>query len=49
MSNSRFDVITLGESMALFVAEESGPLNRVERFTKRLAGSDHVPSHDSQT
>lgn len=34
------DVLTLGESMALFVADTPGPLARVSHFTKRLAGAD---------
>jgi sugar/nucleoside kinase (ribokinase family) len=34
------DVITLGESMALFVAEEAGALANAERFTKHLAGAE---------
>lgn len=34
------DVVTVGESMALFVAEAPGPLARVERFTRRLAGAE---------
>lgn len=29
-----FDVITLGESMALFVADQAGPLADGEHFTK---------------
>ena len=35
-----FDVVTFGEIMAMFVAEESGPLARVDRFTRRLAGAE---------
>lgn len=34
------DVVTFGESMALFVAETPGPLAEVERFTRRLAGAE---------
>ena len=34
------DVVTLGEAMALFVAETAGPLEGVMRFTKRTAGAE---------
>ena len=34
------DVLTYGEAMALFVADDAGPLAAVERFTKRIAGAD---------
>lgn len=34
------DVVTLGEAMAMFVADETGPLAEVERFTKRAAGAE---------
>lgn len=34
------DVLCFGETMAMFVAEESGDLARVERFGKRIAGAD---------
>jgi sugar/nucleoside kinase (ribokinase family) len=34
------DVVTLGEAMALFVAETPGPLEGVTRFTKRTAGAE---------
>ena len=34
------DVVTLGEAMLLFVAEESGPLERVQHFAKRTAGAE---------
>jgi 2-dehydro-3-deoxygluconokinase len=34
------DVLTYGEAMALFVAEEMGPLSSVGHFTKRIAGAD---------
>jgi len=34
------DALTIGETMVLFVAETPGPLARVERFGKRLAGAD---------
>jgi len=34
------DAITLGEAMLMLVAEEPGPLERVQRFTKRTAGAE---------
>ena len=34
------DVVTLGEAMLLFVAEETGPLEQVQRFSKRTAGAE---------
>jgi dehydrogluconokinase len=34
------DLITLGEAMALFVAETPGPLEGVQRFAKRTAGAE---------
>lgn len=34
------DVLTLGETMALLVAHEPGPLEQVQTFSKRLAGAD---------
>lgn len=34
------DVLTYGEAMALFVADETGPLDAVGHFTKRIAGAD---------
>ena len=34
------DVVTLGEAMAMFVAEEVGPLEDVQRFSKRTAGAE---------
>ncbi len=37
---SRFDVLAIGETMVMFVAETPGPLAGVERFAKRLAGAD---------
>jgi 2-dehydro-3-deoxygluconokinase len=36
----RLDVLTYGEAMAMFVANEAGPLAGVGRFTKRIAGAD---------
>jgi sugar/nucleoside kinase (ribokinase family) len=34
------DVVTLGEIMAMFVADDTGALAGVERFTRRLAGAE---------
>ncbi len=34
------DLVTLGEAMTLFVAETSGPLDGVMRFSKRTAGAE---------
>jgi 2-dehydro-3-deoxygluconokinase len=34
------DVVTFGEVMAMFVAEEPGPLERVARFRRALAGAE---------
>jgi len=34
------DVVTLGEAMLLFVAEEPGALDQVQRFSKRTAGAE---------
>lgn len=35
-----FDVITYGEAMAMFVADETGDLSTVNHFTRRLAGAE---------
>ncbi len=40
MARFDFDVLTLGESMALLIADEPGPLAEVTRFTRSLAGSE---------
>ena len=40
MDDTPFDVITLGETMALLVADEPGPLAECEHFTKHLAGAE---------
>ncbi|WP_110689141.1 sugar kinase [Salinicola endophyticus] len=37
---SAFDVLTFGEAMAMFVADEAGPLDTVGRFHRRTAGAD---------
>ena len=34
------DVITLGEAMLMLVAEEAGPLEQVQHFSKRTAGAE---------
>ncbi len=34
------DVVTLGEAMLMFVAEEPGPLEQVRQFSKRTAGAE---------
>lgn len=39
-SATAYDVLTFGEAMALFVADDSGPLDRVVQFHRRTAGAD---------
>jgi sugar/nucleoside kinase (ribokinase family) len=34
------DALVIGETMALLIADQPGPLAQVEHFTKRLAGAD---------
>lgn len=34
------DVVTLGEAMVLFAAQQPGPLEQVERFTRSTAGAE---------
>ncbi|MGP1908019.1 sugar kinase [Metabacillus sp. JX24] len=34
------DVVTFGEAMALFMADEPGPLDEVKHFTRELAGAE---------
>ena len=34
------DVITIGEAMAMFVATQTGDLEEVEQFIKRVAGAE---------
>jgi 2-dehydro-3-deoxygluconokinase len=36
----RLDVITAGEAMALFAAQEPGPLDTVDTFTRSIAGAE---------
>ena len=38
---AEFDVLSFGETMAMFVAEQTGELADVERFNKRIAGADN--------
>jgi len=38
--NNTLDVITIGEAMAMFVATETGDLDTVEHFLKRVAGAE---------
>ena len=38
--STQLDVLTYGEAMAMFVANETGPLAGVDQFTKRIAGAD---------
>ena len=38
--NTSLDVVTFGEVMAMFVAEEPGPLERVARFRRAMAGAE---------
>ncbi|WP_085687084.1 MULTISPECIES: sugar kinase [unclassified Pseudomonas] len=37
---SEIDILSFGETMAMFVAEQSGALASVEQFHKRIAGAD---------
>jgi 2-dehydro-3-deoxygluconokinase len=36
----QLDVITFGEAMTMFMADQPGPLHRVEQFTRELAGAE---------
>ncbi len=38
--NNDLDVVTFGEAMLLLVADQPGPLEHVERFSKRSAGAE---------
>ena len=40
MKDIRYDVVTFGEMMQMFVAETPGPLEQVMRFAKRTAGAE---------
>lgn len=37
---SDLDVVTFGEVMGMFIANDSGPLDRVANFTRALAGAE---------
>lgn len=38
--NKRLDIVTYGESMAIFYANETGPLDEAMSFSKALAGAE---------
>ena len=40
MKTSQLDVITYGEAMTMFVANETGELDQAMQFTKRIAGAE---------
>jgi sugar/nucleoside kinase (ribokinase family) len=40
MNASSFDVLSIGETMAMLVADAPGPLAQAQHFSKRLAGAD---------
>lgn len=40
MMKNEIDVITYGEAMAMFIAEECGQLEQVSKFYKRVAGAE---------
>lgn len=37
---SQLDVVTFGEAMAMFIADEPGPLHEVNQYTRALAGAE---------
>ena len=37
---SEIDILSFGETMAMFVAEQTGDLGQVAQFHKRIAGAD---------
>jgi 2-dehydro-3-deoxygluconokinase len=37
---NQLDVITFGEAMTLFIANEPGPLHKIKHFTRELAGAE---------
>ncbi|TKI05792.1 sugar kinase [Martelella alba] len=39
-AGTKLDVITLGEAMAMFVAQQPGPLHQVDVFSRRAAGAE---------
>ena len=40
LTTEHLDVLSIGETMALLVAQEPGPLESVQSFSKRIAGAD---------
>ncbi len=40
VANPQFDVITVGEAMVLFAAQQPGPLEQVEAFARSAAGAE---------
>ncbi len=40
MTPTQLDVVTIGEAMAMFIAEQTGDLAAAERFNKRIAGAE---------
>jgi 2-dehydro-3-deoxygluconokinase len=40
LSMKELDVVTFGEAMVLFIAEQAGELHQVEKFTRSLAGAE---------
>lgn len=38
--HSQLDVVTIGEAMAMFIAQQTGDLAAAERFIKRIAGAE---------
>ncbi len=40
MTHAQLDVVTYGEALALFVADETGDFVDVEKYTRRLAGAE---------
>ncbi len=40
MTYKSLDVVTIGEAMAMFIAQQSGDLAAAERFVKRIAGAE---------
>lgn len=39
-ADAQYDVLTFGEAMALFIADDQGPLDRATQFHRRTAGAD---------
>ncbi|GGG03916.1 sugar kinase [Paenibacillus abyssi] len=38
--NPHFDVVTFGEAMVMFVADEPGELHQIEHFSRKMAGAE---------